>query len=351
MSKKITMADIASELDISVNAVSLALNGKKGVSETTRSKVFNVAEKLGYFTDKPKYIQAVKNKTICLITRRRYFSDPSFYSKMILGIQEQAALEGYSILVELLDVDDSVLLFKEPEDIPKSIKEKLVSGAVIMGAVSDEYLEKIYQTGIPIVLVDHKSSKFNVDSVMSANEDGTYQLTQYLLNQGYREIGFFGDFDYSVSIKERYLGVLKALYEFFDDKSYILTQKRLNKYSVLHDLEFNIIDKNYDVIWHKLKQIEKLPEVFICSNDYAASVLIDVLRRHSIHIPGEVAVAGFDNSLPAVQHNKLITTVNVSKKALGREAIRRLAWKIKNPQAMSTRISIQTELVIRKTTK
>ena len=46
--KKITMADIALELDLSINAVSLALNDRAGVSEDTRRKILNKAEELGY---------------------------------------------------------------------------------------------------------------------------------------------------------------------------------------------------------------------------------------------------------------------------------------------------------------
>ncbi|WP_243429381.1 LacI family DNA-binding transcriptional regulator [Clostridium botulinum] len=54
---KVTMKDIAAKLNISINAVSLALNGKPGVSEETKKLVLDVAEKIGYLDRLPKFIQ------------------------------------------------------------------------------------------------------------------------------------------------------------------------------------------------------------------------------------------------------------------------------------------------------
>ena len=48
MKKRVTMKEIAERLNLSVNAVSLALNDRAGVSEETRRLVLNAAEEMGY---------------------------------------------------------------------------------------------------------------------------------------------------------------------------------------------------------------------------------------------------------------------------------------------------------------
>ena len=68
---KATMKDIADKLNISINAVSLALNNKVGVSEKTRKLVLNVAEEIGYLEKSTKFIRAYASKNICVLIDRK----------------------------------------------------------------------------------------------------------------------------------------------------------------------------------------------------------------------------------------------------------------------------------------
>lgn len=343
-SKKVTMADIANELDVSINAVSLALNNKSGVSQDLKEKIVNLANDLGYFEHNPKYKQSVKTRTLCLITRRRYFSSSNFYSEVILGIQEEAALQKYSLLVELSDADENI------NELPLSIQKNIVRAVIILGPIDDDYLKKIVETGIPIILVDTNSSKYNLDSIMSANLDGTYQATKYLLSKGYKDIGFIGDIAYSVSFKERFRGVIDAINDTNEDFTFKDSVEKIIPYSILYNLENYVIAKDRSSISKKVFSLKKLPEVFICSNDELAILLSEIFQSKGLKIPDDISICGFDNIIDAGKSRYDLTTVNVSKKALGREAVRRLIWIINNPNAKSTRTSIETELIVRGST-
>ena len=61
MKKRVTMKEIAERLNLSVNAVSLALNDRAGVSEETRRLVLNAAEEMGYLDQSTKYKAAYSN--------------------------------------------------------------------------------------------------------------------------------------------------------------------------------------------------------------------------------------------------------------------------------------------------
>ncbi len=340
--KRTTMQDIAQALDLSINAVSLALNNKPGVSQNVRADVFKTAEALGYFSHRPKYKQAVRQRTLCLIMRRIYFSSSHFYSQIMLGIQEEAAVQGYSVLIELLDEEQPL--------IPQSIRDRLVSAVLIMGAVSDPYLRSIMETGVSMILVDHTSSDFSIDTIMTANEDGTFRLTRHLLERGYQRFGFIGDLDYSASIRERYAGVVQALYR-ERQHSFLDVVRSLERFSVLNQLESLIVNEDLAGLWERISRLTDWPDVFICSNDEAAVALMRTLADHNIHVPIDLGVCGFDNSLIASFSQPGLTTVDVPKKVLGREAVRRLIWRTHNPSGLATRTSIQTQLIIRGSTK
>ena len=55
--KRVTMKDIADKLNLSINAVSLALNDKTGVGEETKRLILNTAEEMGYLDQSVKYMQ------------------------------------------------------------------------------------------------------------------------------------------------------------------------------------------------------------------------------------------------------------------------------------------------------
>ena len=70
MRKKVTMKDISEKLGLSVNAVSLALNGKPGVSEETRRRVLNTADKMGYIDFSSRYDKEFSSSCVCIIIKK-----------------------------------------------------------------------------------------------------------------------------------------------------------------------------------------------------------------------------------------------------------------------------------------
>ncbi|MDU3350658.1 MAG: LacI family DNA-binding transcriptional regulator, partial [Clostridium sp.] len=203
---KITMKDIAERLDISINAVSLALNSKAGVSEETRKQVLDVAEELGYLDKSPKFVKSFANKNICVIIKKYYFEDNTFYSKIMMGIGEESRRKGYDIITCLINETE--------ENIPSCIESKKVCGIIVIGTIEDEYLVKLKNYKIPVVLVDHTSLLESTDSILTDNKLGSFNITKLLIEKGYKDIGFFGDLEYSLSIKERFFGYREAIKKF-----------------------------------------------------------------------------------------------------------------------------------------
>lgn len=339
MKSKVTMKDIAEKLNISVNAVSIALNDKAGVSEDTRSNILKAAEELGYFDNNPKYVHSYANKNICMILEKMHFKDLYFYSKIILGIEEEARKNGYDIIMNFFDKGNYI--------IPNCLQSKKVSGVIIVGNISDEYLLELKSYNIPTILVDHTSLLESTDSILTDNKLGAFKATKYLIDKGIKEIGFFGDLEYSLSIKERFFGYQEALKTTNISRNIRELDDYINMYSILEDLEKYIINSDTESILVKVKNIQKMPKAFICSNDSAAIQLNNVLKELGYSIPKDVSIVGFDDIALSNMVVPKLTTVRVNKELMGKKAVKRLIWRMSHRDEPIENIIMSVELIER----
>ncbi|MFU7515596.1 LacI family DNA-binding transcriptional regulator [Clostridium sp. HCS.1] len=336
---KITMKDIAEKLNISINAVSLALNSKAGVSEETRKQVLDMAEELGYLDKSPKFVKTFANKNICVIIKEYYFEDNNFYGKIMISIGEESRRKGYDIITCLIN---------ESEDsIPSCIESKKVCGIIVIGNIEDDYLIKLKAYKIPVVLVDHTSLLESTDSILTDNKLGSFNITKLLIERGYKNIGFFGDLDYSLSIKERYFGFIQSMKKFLDFKTYKELNEFIDSNSILYEIEEHIINKNLEAIKEKVKNLKVLPEAFVCSNDNAAISLISALKELGYVVPKDIAVVGFDDIVLGSLIEPKLTTVRVEKDFMGKKAVDRLIWRLDNKTCPDEKTILSVKIVER----
>ncbi len=338
MKQRVTMKNIADALGVSINAVSLALNDRSGIGKETRNRILDKADEIGYFDEKSKYKKSFANKNICIFIKAQYFRNSDFYSKVLLGVESEAKKEGYEVLVTFAD---------ELSDIPDCIKEGRVCGVITIGRISDEYLVKLKEHGLPLVVVDHSSMTEPADCILSNNKLGSYRITRLLIDSGYTRIGFFGDLDYSLSIKERCFGYREAIRTFPQVTSYADALQYIMEYSVLENLEQLVIEHDIDNIVLRVQHLRALPQAFVCSNDNAAIQLIHALQRLDCRVPEDVAVTGFDNSAISAAVLPRLTTVNVHKESMGRAAVQRLIWRLGHRNEPLESIVLNVEVVER----
>ncbi|TGJ75531.1 LacI family DNA-binding transcriptional regulator [Caproiciproducens galactitolivorans] len=338
MKRRVTMKDIAEQLNVSVNAVSLALNDKKGVGKETRNRILNKAEKMGYFLEKAKYKKSLSNKNICILIPTQYYRNSDFYAKVLLGVEEEAKKNGYEILINFTD---------KLSGIPDCVKESRVCGIIVIGRISDEYLMALKKHRLPIVVVDHSSMAEPVDCILTNNKLGSYRITRLLISNGYRKIGFFGDLNYSMSIKERFFGYQEAIHNLIPMNGYRNVSRYALEYSILGNVEQFVIKQNVLKIMDQLEQLEQLPQAFVCSNDEAAVQMIHALQQMGYRVPEDIAVVGFDNTPLSTIISPQLTTVNVYKEFMGRAAVQRLIWRISHLNEPFENIVLNVEIVER----
>ena len=340
---KPTMKDIADIHGVSINAVSLALNNKPGVSEEMRLKILRTADDLGYLDEREKYLRTYEKTNLCVMMQDRYSKDMNFYGIILYAVVEEAKRNGYDVSMNFFD-DNQM-------EVPKMVVERRGSGIIIIGKISDSNIDTLQKYKIPIVLADHASLVKNIDSVLTDNKLGGFIVVKYLLQKGFEKIGFFGELSYSLSIKERFWGYQEALRTLGPAELKEHLTEYTEKYSIFDGIESAVLNNYNKQIIELVKNKEHLPEVFVCSNDKAALALMMALQVLGYTVPDDVSIVGFDNIDMCEKIRPKLTTINVNKEIMGKRAVQRLIYRLNHMDALSENTVIGVNLVERETVK
>jgi DNA-binding LacI/PurR family transcriptional regulator len=341
MNKRITMKDIAKAMGISVNAVSLALNDQKGVSEATRIRIMETAQKLGYLDRRLRYIRTFGQHHICVLIQDIYdkeHKNMNFYSRILYHVIKEAKSCGYDTIVHYFNEQDM--------SIPDCIAKRRVAGIIVLGKISTPNVEKLLAINIQMLIADHNPRLSNTNCIVTDNLSGGYMAAKYLIRKGFTRIGYIGDFSYSKSVKERYYGFLEALVQeglvkFEEAGEYI------RKYSLVSDIEPYVINNDIDAIKRMLPRKSQLPQAYFCENDATAIIAMEALKRKKIKIPEEISIVGFDNGVMAESYSPKLTTINVNQELMGQKAVRRLIRLIDNENSETGHTVLRVELIER----
>jgi LacI family transcriptional regulator len=206
-----------------------------------------------------------------------------------------------------------------------------VDGVIILGQMSFEYLTMVKNTLVPLVFLDFYNEQLDVDAVISDSFYGAYSLTNYVISQGHKEIGFVGNIFATSSILDRYLGYYKAL---------ITNKIQVND-------AWLVPDRSEDGSYLDFVLPEQMPTAFVCNCDSVAYLFIRKLKKLGYKVPEQISVAGFDNYLYAALSSPRLTTVEVDMEMMAETASHAVMSKIKGDTRSLGRKVIGCNLVIR----
>lgn len=337
--------DIAKLANVSKSAVSLALNGKKGVSTETRDKILQIASEHGYMTRsfiKPNPQQQVDSKLLRLvactndqIVTEHYESLP-FFMELIGDINKQISSKGYSLIISSVDSEDL------ENEITKLEKNQKSAGILLLGTnLNSEQIELISNIQPNLVVLDTCFETLAVNFVAINNVYGAYQAGKYLIDLGHKKIGYIEskariyNFDmrkkgFSQAMEEHNLEVNE--HNHFSISPTILTSQKAFK----------------DLIEHRKDQ---LPTAFFCEADYMAISVIKSLTELGIKVPEDVSVIGFDNIFESQVITPELTTIHVKKESLALLAVEKLITDIHCEKPDKSKLFIDTEIVVRNSCK
>ncbi len=327
--KNVTMKDIADRLSISTVTVSKALSDKDGVSSELRDRIKNVAEEMGYrYNTLAKGMKEGRSYNIGVLIADRFIRDDgdAFYLKMYQSVVKALSRVNYYGILEIVSSDSERKLVT-----PNIVSDNKVDGIIILGQMSIEYVNLIKCTDMPLILLDFYDELLDVDSIISDSFYGSYKVTNYLLSQGHKNIGFVGNVFSTSSILDRYLGYYKALIS--------------NGLEVRED--WIIEDRGEDGEYIDFNLPKQLPTAFVCNNDGVAYLFINKLKKLGYKVPKEISVVGFDNDIFANISVPKLTTVEVDIISMSETAVDAMIRKISGDKYAIGRKVISGKLIIR----
>ncbi len=330
----ITAKELAKKMALSEAAVSMALNGKPGVSTETRRQVLETAEKYGY--DFTKISGRNKGtKTICFALYRKHgavVADTPFFSELSEGIQKTCKDEGYKLNIIYLYGDDT--LEHQVEDIRYSD----CAGLILLGTeMAAEDFAPFAHFNIPVVLLDVYLPDAKRDCVLINNIQGAYQATDHLITCTQKQPGYLKS-SYSISnFEERADGFYKA----------VRTHGMSPSKCIVHKLAPSIEGAMADMLaW--IQGGGELASCYFADNDLIAIGAMKALQKSGYRIPRDIAIIGFDNLPMGDYLEPSLTTIHVPKQYMGEMAARRLMDVLGAKRFVPVKLEISTNLVRRR---
>lgn len=331
----ISAKELAKKLNISEAAVSMALNGKPGVSTKTRNEIIEAAHNYGY--DFTKIKQDKKpNGTINMIIYRKHgavVADTPFFSTLTDSIQKTCRESGYKLSIRYIYSGEDV---KEQLDV---ILSSDCIGLILLGTeMHEDDFGPFAYVNIPIVLLDTYFNSVKMDCVLINNVEGAYQATHYLIKKKHTQPGYLHSSYPIYNFEERADGFYKAI-----RKNGMSTSK-----SIIHLLSPSM-EGAYADMKALIENGEELAESYFADNDLIAAGAMKALKENGYKIPEDIAIIGFDNQPICTYIEPNLTTVNVPKEYMGEMAVRRLIHVLESKEFLPIKTEIGTNIIKRKT--
>ena len=334
--------EVAKHAGVSTATVSRTFSTPDLLSQETRERVLQVAERLNY---RPRRRAPKSNPPVSRPTEMSdcigflFFASDNdsdrinqFYSSVLVGAQEEAARLEMHLIVR------SLPRFETPTEMPRMSREQAVAGMLLVGAAPEGVLGVFRGQIGPAVLVDNQAA-CGQDMVISDGFEGMLEATRYLVELGHRKIAFVMNEVTAPSFNDRMRGYLAAHFDagLVPDDRWILKRQRS------------------DSIDEPLAQMLSAPDrptAIVSANDRTAFDVMKCCRDNGLSIPHDISLVGFDDVAFSVHTYPPLTTVNVDKQLIGRLAVRQLQWRIEEatrstPPDPPVRIMVPARLVRR----
>ncbi|MBZ0298205.1 MAG: LacI family transcriptional regulator [Anaerolineae bacterium] len=333
MSKRqsVTIRDVAQKAGVGLNTVSLTLKDSDLVRSETKSKVKAAIEELGYVPNvSARNLRRGTVRTIgVMIPDIHNFH----YWDIVAGVEDEARHHDYGIVLSNTNLNPQLEL-----DSLRGLLERRYDGLILMATHTHSKetpteVRKLLDQGSAIVTIG--STWREVDKIEPYPLEAGPLLMQHLYNLGHRRIGFV----LGVAHQDLASGRLEAYCEF------------TARHNLPQRIEYcgpTIPDGM--AATHRLLDDPARPTAIVTVNDYLAVAAMRTIALRGLCIPADISLAGFDN-IPLSQYlTPALTTVDVGGPNRGREAVRLLLERLKDPKRPTQIVKIPASLHVREST-
>ena len=303
-----TITDVAEQAGVSIKTVSRVMNKEPGVRAQTREQVLKVVAALKY---RPKLSARSLAGARSFLIGLLYY-DPS--AAFVGGVQQGATLRcreaGYHLVVESLHNDAPDLR----QQVDRMVSALQPDGMILTPPLCDnaQVLKALRESHTPCVLISPAHDVKGMASVRMDDAGAAEEITNLLISLGHERIAFIKGAPDQAASQLRHQGFLRAM----------KTHRLAVDPELVHQGEFTFAS-GVEAAHHLLSRRTRPSAVFASNDDMALGVLATA-HRLGLAVPGELSIAGFDDSNAAGLVWPPLTTVRQPMDQMARVAVEML---------------------------
>ena len=326
---KATIKDVARQAGVSVATVSRVFNNSGPVSDDTRQRIRVVAQRLRYTPNGvARSLSTRRTGTVGVLLPDLY---GEFFSEVIRGLDQSAQSRSYHLLLSSSH--------NQRSDIAAALQvmRGRVDGLVVMSPHIDvEILVANLPDSLPVVLLNSPAAGAGFDALGIDNFGGAFAMVSHLASHGHRHIAMIRGPEHNHDAGERLRGYRAAL--------------AACGLEAREELEApgDFTEQAGHAAVRRLLEAAPPPTAIFAANDSTAIGALSALREAGLQVPGDVAIAGFDDIPIARYLTPPLSSVHVSISELGTMAMDRLLAAIgRGNQHERVQATLPTRLVVR----
>lgn len=325
------MADIARLAGVHVSTVSRALSGSPLVERQTREAILEIATERGYVVNSAaRNLRTSRTQTLSVVVplaheRGQTLTDP-FFADMLGHLADEITRRGYGMYLEkiLPPMDDWL---------PRLIASRRADGIIVIGQSTEHAaLEHAAATFAPLVVWGGHFPGQTYCVIGTDNAAGAQTATEHLIESGRRRIVFVGDPSIP-EIKLRHDGYRRALEHAPPGTGAPRVVKAHMTPVAAHEAMSRFVESGTEL------------DAVLAATDVIAIASMRAIAASGRSIPGDVAVAGFDDIAMAAHVHPSLTSVRQDLARGARELVDALLRRIDGERTPS--VVLPGELVVR----
>jgi LacI family transcriptional regulator len=336
----VTLYDVARLASVSTATVSRVVHGLDRVRDSTRARVLEVINQLGYVPDGAAQSLSRRQKNVIglvgveRLAPLQYDIESMsllFYDEILRGVEQRIRYHNWSLMITYLREDSS-------DDLRRlhTLSGKVDGLLIGEGIVPTDQLARLAER-LPVVVIAGDPAERAADVVTADNRSGSAALVTHLVEDHSRRRFFHVDGPPTApDAKERRLALNDVLQS---HPGVQLVGSHCGRFSV---------ESGEQAGETLLTNRAELPDAVVCANDQMAIGVLQALIRGGVRVPDQLSVTGFDDIFPGSLFEPSLTTVHQPMRLLGERACARLLDRIAQPDLPTQVELLPTELVLRK---
>jgi LacI family transcriptional regulator len=337
---KATINDVAEHAGVSIKTVSRVVNNEPNVREVTRDKVNAAIAKLKYRPNQSaRNLASLQSHLIGLI-----YDDPSLYeiagSGYVVRMQQGTLRACRSANYELLIHPCNYRSESVGSELKILIEHVRPAGIILAAPLSNmpKIVGVIEATGAPFVQLSPGAISDRHYAIATNDREVSAEMTRYLASLGHTRIAFISGHPDHKAVRNRLVGYQDGLRQSNLEFAEELVAAGDNSYG------------SGEKCGAWLLGLNQPPTAIFAANDDMAAGVIGAANRLKIDVPGQLSVAGFDDTSLARHIYPTMTTIRQPLATMAENAAMALIGRSRNDSPLRGIEIIPSTLQIREST-